>query len=75
MQDLKGKIWLELSKSEQEKLLSKVNAIDASTGNEVKTVGECTIDFVGTDFSIAGFIAEDGEIIIDGTAEFYNPID
>jgi len=75
MENLKGKIWLELSRVEQERLLSKSNTIDASTGNEVRTVGECTVDFVGTDFSIAGFIAEDGEIIIDGTAEFYNPID
>ena len=75
MLNLKGKIWLELSKEDQEKLLRKANTIDASTGNEIRTKGECTVDFEGTNFSIAGFINDDGEIIIDGTAIFYNPID
>jgi len=75
MQNLKGKIWMEILKEDQSKLLKSARAIDASTGNDIRTVGECTIDFEGSNFSIAGFMIEDGEIIIDGTAEFYNPID
>jgi hypothetical protein len=65
-----GKKWNELSEVEQKELLSRANAIDGATGNNIDN-GECIIDLT-ENLSIAGRV-EYGEITIEDEAIIYNP--
>ena len=65
-----GKKWNELTEIEQIKLLSKANAINGKTGNNIDN-GECIVDLTDN-LSIAGKV-EDGEIILHGEAIIYDP--
>ena len=65
-----GKKWNELTEVEQKELLSKANAIDGATGNDIDN-GECIIDLT-ENLSISGRV-EDGLIFINTESIIYNP--
>ena len=70
MEKYLGKKWNELKEVEQKELLSKANAIDGITGNNIDN-GECIIDLT-ENLSIVGRV-EYGEITIEDEAIIYNP--
>ena len=78
MKNLIGKKWGQLTSKEQKELLSIANTIDGRTGNTINEVGECIIDFDGTEYSISGknvFMEDEYSLEIDDNAIIYNSSD
>jgi len=74
MKNYIGIKWNMLSENEKTELLSNANAIDGTTGNNMRISGKCVIDLTG-ELSISGEIeiTEDENIIsIDGEAVIYS---
>jgi hypothetical protein len=72
MSKLVGKRWGELSEEKRDDLLTFANCVDGETGDQARE-GECIVDLTDT-LSIAGFLTDEGDIVIDNEAVIYSPI-